>query len=202
MVVMLALPQGALHTAPSRLSSHEPVARKEGARCLATPIWPDAGTATTVWNAEGLVQIQMANVGTDAARRGEPDLGVHVRAVHVNLAAVLVHELADLDDALLEHAMRARIRDHQRTDLLRVLSELRLQIIERDVALIIACHGHDLEAAHDRAGRVRAMRADRDEAHVALCVFARCVVATDRQQACILALRSRIRLQSTRRRSP
>ena len=41
-------------------------------------------------------------------------LGVHVGAVHVDLAAVVVNDAADLVHALLVHAVRRRVCDHQR----------------------------------------------------------------------------------------
>jgi hypothetical protein len=50
------------------------------------------------------VQVHVAHVGADGGGRGEADLGVHVGAVHVHLAAV-VHDGADLADAFLEHAV-------------------------------------------------------------------------------------------------
>ena len=65
-----------------------------------------ARTAAAVRDAERLVQVEMADVGADVARPAEADHRVHVRAVHVDLAAVLVHDLADLADRLLEHAVR------------------------------------------------------------------------------------------------
>ena len=36
----------------------------------------------------------MAHIRPDDARGGEPQLGVHVGAVHVDLTAVLVHDVA------------------------------------------------------------------------------------------------------------
>src|SRR5207245_11213216 len=56
-----------------------------------------AGATPPVRDAEGLVEVQVADVGTDVARAAEADLRVHVGAVHVDLAAVLVHDAADLD---------------------------------------------------------------------------------------------------------
>ena len=74
---------------------------------------PHARPAAAVRNAEGLVQIQMADIRADIAGPVKPDLRIHVRAVHVNLPAVLVDDLADLLDRFFEHAMRGRISDHQ-----------------------------------------------------------------------------------------
>ena len=55
----------------------------------------DARTAATVRNAEGFVQIEVADVGADVARRSEPDLRVHIGAIHVDLAARIMDELAN-----------------------------------------------------------------------------------------------------------
>lgn len=44
--------------------------------------------------AEGLVQVQVAHVRANDARRGEAKLRVHVGAIHVDLATVLVHNVA------------------------------------------------------------------------------------------------------------
>ena len=57
---------------------------------------PHARAAAAVRDAERLVQVQVADVGADVARAAEADLRVHVRAVHVDLAAVLVDDPADL----------------------------------------------------------------------------------------------------------
>ena len=57
-----------------------------------------ARAAAAVRNAERLVQVEVADVGADVARAAQADLRVHVRAVHVHLPAVLVHDLADVLD--------------------------------------------------------------------------------------------------------
>ena len=41
-------------------------------------------------------------------------LGIHVGSIHVDLAAVVMNDLADLVDALLIHAVRAGVGDHER----------------------------------------------------------------------------------------
>ena len=68
------------------------------------------GAAAAVRNRERLVQVQVADVGADRRRARQPDLRVHVGAVHVHLAAVLVDDRADLADVVLEHAVRRRDR--------------------------------------------------------------------------------------------
>src|SRR5205807_3906343 len=88
----------------------------------------DAGPAAAMWDAEGFVQVQMADVGTDIAWPAKTDLRVHIRAVHVNLSAVTVHDVADLANRGLENAMRARISDHQGRQIARMRAGLCPQI--------------------------------------------------------------------------
>ena len=67
---------------------------------------PHARAAAAVRDAEGLVQVQVADVRPDLSWPAEPDLRVQVRAVHIDLPAVGVNDFADLLDRFLEHAMR------------------------------------------------------------------------------------------------
>lgn len=48
---------------------------------------PHPGPASSVRDAEGLVEVQVANVGADVSGTGESHLGVHVSSVHVHLRA-------------------------------------------------------------------------------------------------------------------
>ena len=66
-----------------------------------------------VGDAEGLVQVEVADVGAERAGPGQADEGVEVGAVDVHLAAGVVHERADLADALLEHAVGRGVGDHR-----------------------------------------------------------------------------------------
>src|SRR6202043_3330628 len=83
----------------------ERVAGKEGREVRGDADRSHAGTAAAVRDAEGLVQVEMADVGADVAGAAEADHGVHVGAVHVDLPAMPVHDLAQLADALLEDAV-------------------------------------------------------------------------------------------------
>ena len=60
--------------------------------------------ATRLQDAERLVEVEVTDVGTDLGRPGQPDLRIHVGAVHVDLPAVAC-DLADLADRRLEHAV-------------------------------------------------------------------------------------------------
>src|SRR6266850_1411812 len=74
----------------------------------------DAGAASAVRNAEGFVEIEVADIGTHVAGAAETHLGVHIRAVHVDLAAVRMNDVANLTDGGFENAVSGRVGDHER----------------------------------------------------------------------------------------
>ena len=78
---------------------------KNGARCFATPIGPTPGPPPPCGMQNVLCKIQMANVGAVIARAAKTDLRVHVRAIHINLAAVGVNDFANFANRRLENAV-------------------------------------------------------------------------------------------------
>ena len=54
----------------------------------------------------------MTNVSTVIPRAAKADLGVHVRAIHVNLATVRVYDFADFANSRFENAVGRRICHH------------------------------------------------------------------------------------------
>ena len=64
-------------------------------------------------NAEGLVQIEMADVRADVAGATQADLCIHVGPVHIHLSAMGVNDLADALDVGFKHAVCGRIGQHE-----------------------------------------------------------------------------------------
>ena len=75
---------------------------------------PHPGSAPAMGNAKGLVQVEMTDIGSDVGRPAQPDHGVHVGAVHIDLAAVLVYDPADFLNRFFKDSMRRRVRHHER----------------------------------------------------------------------------------------
>src|ERR1700694_5913052 len=111
----------------------------------------DARAAATVGDAEGFVKIEMANIGAHVAGTAEADLRVHIRAVHVNLAAVRVNDVANLADGGFENTVRGRVGDHEHGEIVFVRVGFRAEIGEIDVAIFQAGDGDNLESSHDGA---------------------------------------------------
>jgi hypothetical protein len=77
-----------------------------------------------------------------------------------------------------------------------VLGGLGPQVVEVDVAALVAGDGHDLHACEHRAGGVGAVRARGDEADVAALVAAAQVVRADDEQPCVLTLSAGVGLEA------
>ena len=196
---MLALPKGAAETGPTAGFSParigQGMAGQERGQMRRHPDRPHARTAAAVGDAEGLVQVQVAHVGADGAGAREAHLRVHVRPVHVDLAAVGVHDRADLPHVLLEHAVGRGIRDHERAEGRLVRFGLLAEIGEVHVAPVVAGHRHHAKARGDGARRVGAVGGDGNEAHVAVPLASARVIAADGQEPRVLPLGARVRLQ-------
>ncbi|KZX20287.1 hypothetical protein ACH61_02610 [Rathayibacter tanaceti] len=158
----------------------------------------DAGAASAVGDAERLVQVEVRDVATEVAEAGEAEQGVEVRAVDVNLAAGLVDEAADLGDLVFVDAVRGRVGDHQRGERLGVLADPGAQVVEVDVAQLVAGDDHDAHPREDSARRIGAVRAGGDQADGAVGVAAGPVPAADRQEPGELPLRAGVGLERDR----
>ena len=132
----------------------------------------DARATTAMWNAERLVQVQVTDISADVARTRQADHRVHVRTVEVDLAAALVHDAAHIADRRLEHAVRRRIRHHQRGQLVAIRFRFGLEVGHVDVAALVGLDDDHFHAGHDGAGRIGTVRGLRDQAHVAMRVAA------------------------------
>src|SRR3546814_6163309 len=78
---------------------------------------PHARAAAAMRNAEGLVEVEMGDVGADVAGPRKTDHCVHVGAVEIDLTAVAMGDLADLLHRFLEDAVRRGIGDRKSTRL-------------------------------------------------------------------------------------
>ena len=68
--------------------------------------WPNTRTTAPMRNGISLVQVQVANIGTDTARIGQPHLCIHIGTIHVDLSAITVDNVAHFDNRRLEHPVR------------------------------------------------------------------------------------------------
>ena len=155
---------------------------------------PHTWAAAAVGNAERLVQIEMADVSADIAGSRETHKRVEIGAVEIDLTAVRVRDVANLDHGFFKHAVRRWIGDHAGRQPLGMLFRFGAEIGHVDVAVCIRYNNDDRHAAHLRRRRISAMRRRRNEADVSLVIAAAAVIPANCQQACVFALRTGVRL--------
>ena len=138
---------------------------------------------------------QNIRIGADLGGPCQADEGIQVGAVHVDLAADGVDDLADLADAGLEHAVGRGIGHHERRQPVGVLFGLGAQILDVDIAQGVAAHHHHRHAGQHGAGGVGAVGGGGDQADVALRLPTGGVIGADDEQTCIFALAAGVGLQ-------
>jgi len=94
------------------------------------------------------MQNEVRDIRADIPWRGDADLCIHVRAIQINLTAVLMHDLAHFTDGLFIDAVSRRISHHDAGELIARLSRLFTQVVEVDVTLFIAGHNHHVHTRH------------------------------------------------------
>jgi hypothetical protein len=176
----------------------ERIAREKRPEVVAHCHRANSWSATTVRNAERLMQVQVAHVCAEEAWFGYSNEGVQVCTVHVHLATVFVDDIADLSDSRLEHAVRRGIRNHESGESVGRLCALGAQVGEVDVSFMVACHDNDIHSCHHRTCRVGSVSTRRNETHDPLVVATAVVVCTNCKKPSELALTASIRLQADR----
>ena len=158
------------------------MARQEGHQVRRHPNRAHARTASAVRDGECLVEIEVTDVGPNHAWAGESYLGVHVGPVHVHLAPVGVNHLRHVKDRALKHPVGGWVGDHQGPKVLAVLLGLGAQVVDVDVAMLVASDHHHRHARHDGASRVGTVRAVWDQTDVAVALPTGRVVRPDHHQ--------------------
>ena len=110
------------------MECHGRVSRKGGSQGLCDADRSHARSAAPVRDAERLVQVEVTDIGADIRRPADADLGVEVRAIHIDLATRLVHDPADLADRRFKDAMRRRVGHYHRGERVAILRSLGTQL--------------------------------------------------------------------------
>ena len=61
--------------------------------------------ASTVGYGKGFMQIKVRYIATELSRRTEPNHGVEIGAINIDLTSVLVHDIANFSNRCLECPM-------------------------------------------------------------------------------------------------
>src|SRR6185437_9999943 len=139
------------------------VSRQIGFQLFIDTDGPHSRAATAMRDGEGLMKIEMADVRPDETRAGQTYLGIHIGAVHIDKASVIVDDTADLTDTFFEYAVSRSVGDHETREAVGVFNGFFFEIADIDMSIFVALYDDDAHACHDGAGGVGAVCRDRDE---------------------------------------
>ena len=190
---MPALPQGAAETAWRDLRVTWP-GRNLLQMCGNTNR-PHTRSAATMGNRKCLVQVHVADIGANIARSRQPNHRIEVRAVKINLTAMIVDYFADVLDGFLKYAVCRGVGNHQSSKPVRKLSCFCFQICDVDIAGLRAFDHHNVKSCHRSTRRIGAVSRRGDEADIAAIFTARSMIGANSEQSGIFALAAGVRLQ-------
>mmetsp|Transcript_706 Transcript_706/g.1466 ORF Transcript_706/g.1466 Transcript_706/m.1466 type:complete len:291 (+) Transcript_706:555-1427(+) len=147
--------------------------------------WAQTGATATMGNAEGLVQVQVAHISADYARRSETQLCIHVGTIHVDLATELVDGVADLLDVVLKESPCGWIRDHEGCQVVLVCLAQLAELTHVHALGIL--NPLDLHAAHHSTCRVGSVSRLGNDADVPVAFALGFQVLPDDKKTSILA---------------
>ena len=145
-------------------------------------------SASAMGDAEGFVEVEVADICPDVAGAAEAHLGVEVGSVHVDLTSGGVDHFADLPHALLENTMSRWVGHHEGGKVFPVLFDFLSEVDQIDVALVITGHRNNGHPCHDGTGWIGPVGGGGDEADMPLGLAARLVPGSDNEKTGVLAL--------------
>jgi hypothetical protein len=168
---------------------------KEGGEVLGHSDRTDAGSATAVGDAEGLVEVEVAGIGAEIARPADADESVEVGAIQIDLAASVVDLFTEVADAGLEDAMGGGVGDHGGGKAWAMFLDFGVEVGEIDVAGRITGDGDDAEAGKDGAGGIGAVGGDGDQTDIALGFAAGVLPGANGEETGVFALGAGVGLE-------
>ena len=106
-------------------------------------------TTTTVRRGKSLVQVQVANVGTNRTGVCQTYLCIHICTVHIYLCTTIVDDAADFDNFSFKNTVCGRIGNHQCGKLLFILFCFSTQVVHVYITLIVTSASHGSETSLD-----------------------------------------------------
>ena len=140
------------------------------------------GTATTVRDAEGLVQVQVGDVAAEVTEACKAGHRVEVGTINVNLTTRSVNCSSDVGYCVLVDTMSRGVSDHESGKGVTVLGDLGTQVIEVYVSNLVTRDDDNAHAGQHSRCCVRTVSAGRNQAHGALSVTVCQVVTTNSHQ--------------------
>ena len=171
---------------------------RKRARCAPTPIGPTPGPPPPCGMQNVLCRLRCETSAPNSPGAARPTSAFRFAPSTYTCPPCSWTIAQSAADARLEHAVRRRIRDHDRGEVRAVRARLGLEVGHVDVAVGVAGDDDDAHAGHLRRRRIGAVRGGRNQADVAMPFAAARVIRLDHEQPRVLALRAGIGLQRHR----
>lgn len=140
---------------------------QERNQMLSNTDWAHAWSSSSVWNGEGLMQIQVTNVGSQVSRRSVSDKSVHVGSIEINLTSVLVDQIVDFPDFHIVNASCRWECDHDTSEILAVGFNFRLKVFKVDFS-VNDVDWNDFQSYQNSAGWIGTMGGGGDQADISM----------------------------------
>ena len=114
----------------------------------ANPNRPHSRPAAAMRNAKRFMQIHVAHISAQFGGPHQTNLCIEICAIQINLPAMSVDDVADINDALFINTVGGRIRNHQCRQIGAMQLGLGFKIRNIHIAQRIAGHHDDLHATH------------------------------------------------------
>ena len=119
-----------------------------------------------MWNAERLVQISVHDISAIIRWSTESYLRIQVRPVKIDLASMIVNQIADIPNPFFKDSIGWRVRDHDGGQFIAVFFNLLFQVTQTDIPIAFHLDYLDLITSHLSTGRICAVSGHWDETNL------------------------------------
>ena len=87
---------------------------------------------------EGLVQVEVADIGSDEAWVSQTYLSIHICTIHIDEGSAVVDALAEVDDVRFKDPVRTGIGDHHCCEVILMLLGLLHEVFPVNITMLVA----------------------------------------------------------------
>ena len=117
-------------------------------------------------NAERFVQIGVHDISAVIRWSTESYLRIQVRPIKIDLASMIVNQIADIPNPFFKDSIGWRVRDHDGGQFIAVFFNLLFQVTQTDIPIALHLDYLNLIASHLCTGRICAVSRHWDETNL------------------------------------
>ena len=144
---------------------------------------------------KSFMKIEVRNIGAEFSRLCNTNQSVEICAINIDLTARFMDQGTNITDSAFKYSVSTWIGNHERRQICLMLSNLRLDISNAYIAMLIAFDDDNFHASHDSTRGIGAVSTRWNQTDSAILIAAGIVIITNSQQTSELSLASCIWLQ-------